>query len=51
MSSLLPAMPLSLTTSSALVAVTKSPGGEKGAALAVEVDALTFFWEEASVKE
>ena len=44
MSTLLPPLPssLSLTTSSALVTVTESPGGEEVAALAVEVDALTF---------
>ena len=35
----------------ALLAVAESPGGREGTALAVEMDALTFFWEESSVKE
>ena len=38
----------------ALLAVTESPGGREGTALAVEMDALTFFtfWEVKSrVKE
>ena len=33
------------------LALTGSPGGRERTALAMEMDALTFFWEESSVKE
>ena len=48
----LPTLTSSLDTM-VLLAVTESPEGRKGTALAVEMDALTFFpfWEVSSVKE
>ena len=49
--SLLHTLPSLLDTMES-VAVTESLGGREGTALAVEKDALTFFWEvKSSVKE